>query len=159
MIWPVGLKEIKEEFGDPTRFIREDGTVRPEWPESILTTLILPAPMFLSWDPSIRVHRIRCHFRVAPSLGTIYARIYDAGKWQAIEEFGGCYCWRPQREGSKLSTHAWAISLDHRVSSCRRGTPGDMPLSVIEIFEAEGWMWGDRFSIPDTMHFQACSGY
>jgi hypothetical protein len=156
--WPSSLDQIKTEFGDPAHFVVGDGLrVRDAWPETILCRLPLPQSLLL-WDGS-RANSISCHSLVASSLGTILAQINDAGMWTNLAPYGGCYCWRPQRAASKLSTHCWGIAVDFRIDSCELGTPGDMPASMVDLFEAEGWTWGGRWVRPDPQHFQAASGW
>ena len=41
----------------------------------------------------------------------------------------------------------------------RRPLTSDLPSGWVAAFEAEGFTWGGRFSLPDPMHFQWCSGY
>jgi hypothetical protein len=74
-------------------------------------------------------------------------------------EYGGCFNWRSQRGATRLSTHCWGIAIDLRVSTCQRGTPGDMPRAIVEAFAEMGATWGGRFTVPDPGHFQFCSGY
>jgi hypothetical protein len=156
--WPVGLDAIKSEFGDPAQFAIDDGLrVTDAWPSTILHKLPLPAPLTI-WDGR-RVSSISCHRLVASSLGSILESLHDAGFWQALEPYGGCYCWRPMRAGTKLSAHCWGIAIDLRIATCKLGTPGDMPQGVIEAFTAQGWRWGGDWVRKDPQHFQACAGY
>jgi len=158
--WPTGLAQIKREFGDPIPFLRDAATrVTDCWPDAILGRVELPAPLHLEWDQSRVVKAICCHRLVAASLGSILTQIHDDGLWYELEPYGGCYCWRVQRGSSRLSAHCWAIAVDFRVSTCRLGQVGDMPMAVVEVFEASGWTWGGRWARRDDQHFQAASGY
>ncbi len=162
IIWPDGLEAIKRYYGDPRSFVRDGGeSVDPAWPESILTYVKLPAPLPLSWDPSTRVSRIRCHVLVASSLGQVLAEIHAAGLWgvDGLRDYGGCYSWRTTRGGTKLSTHCWGIACDFRVAGNALGEKPDMPAAIVEAFEAAGWTWGGRWARPDGMHWQAGAGY
>jgi hypothetical protein len=157
---PHGLAEIKALFGDPRRFYVDGGLdVSGDWPGGILCSLPLPAPLPLSWELTRLVSRIRCHSILSPILGRVLAEIHDAGLWPGLRDFGGCYQWRLQRGGSKLSTHSWGIALDFRVSTCQLGTPGDMPQAIVEAFEGAGFQWGGRWLRPDPQHFQFAEGY
>jgi hypothetical protein len=161
-IWPVGIEEIKREFGDPHPYIHDGGAaVSAAWPMAILSRLELPEPLTLSWDPTKRAHSIACHQAIKPALGQLLARIHDAGLWHELEPYGGCYCWRPKSSGLQLSTHCWGIAVDFRVATCQRGTRGDMPPAIVELFESEGVMWGGQWfgAHCDPQHLQFCSGY
>jgi hypothetical protein len=164
ILWPNGLDEIKRTYGDPRSFLMGDGlTVSPEWSGSILVPLALPAPLPLSWDMATTVKRIKCHLLVASSLGSILARTHDAGLWPKVASFGGCYNWRLQRGGGKISTHGWAIAIDlgtPKFPQCvPLGVAGDMDPAIVECFGAEGATWGGHWSRRDDSHFQFCSGY
>lgn len=159
IIVPTGLAEIRKTFGDPESYIREDGTVHPNWEHHTQGILELPAPLPLGWDHSVTVRRIRIHYRLLSSLGKILDTISRNGDWNKIATFDGTYNWRAKRRGHKLSTHAWGIAIDLNAATNQLGTDGDMPLEIIKPFEDEGWKWGGDFRTKDPMHFQACFGY
>ena len=73
--------------------------------------------------------------------------------------FDGCFNNRPQKGGTKLSTHAWGISVDLNAATNALGTSGDMDARVVEIFKEEGFVWGGEFGRPDPMHFQYARKY
>jgi hypothetical protein len=56
------------------------------------------------------------------------------------------------------SLHSWGAAVDFRIDTCQLGTEGDMPLAIVEVFEASGWTWGGRWKRLDPCHFQAASG-
>jgi len=167
MIAPRDYRELIELLGDPAPFIRPDGTVREAW-EEILAPVTLPSPLPLSWrstDPTTgaplpprTVHMVRAHVLVARLLETVLESLYDAGHWGEVREFGGIYCWRSQRGGSKLSVHCWGAAIDLNPSTNQLGTVGNMAPEVIAAFESAGWFWGGRWRRPDPMHFQFCAG-
>jgi hypothetical protein len=69
--------------------------------------------------------------------------------------FGGCFAFRPQRTGTKLSTHCWGIAIDLNPYTNQQGTIGDMNAAVIDIFRAAGFEWGGDWTghTRDGMHF------
>jgi hypothetical protein len=82
----------------------------------------------------------------------------------AVEDhqFGGCFSFRPQRTGTKLSTHAWGIALDLNPESNAQGTAGNMDARVVAIFKQAGFTWGGDWHgrVRDPIrHFQFCTGY
>jgi len=58
--------------------------------------------------------------------------------------------------------HSWAIAIDLDVglSNYWRNSPSPLkwtnryPQSLVEAFEAEGFIWGGRWYYFDTMHFE-----
>lgn len=74
--------------------------------------------------------------------------------------YGGCYNFRAKRGSSGLSIHSWgaAIDLDPERNGFRTPyKPGwSIPMEVVALFEAEGAVWGGRWSArnSDPMHFQ-----
>lgn len=158
MVSPSGLSEIVKTFGDIKPYIRPDGTLRPDWEWHSLDTCDLPEKLKLGFA-DVEVSRIRCHRLLVPVFKAVFASIHAAGLWSSLKTYDGCFAYRPQRGGNKLSTHAWGIAIDLNADTNRLGTAGDMPTSVIQLFEANGFMWGGRFSRPDPMHFQFCRDY
>lgn len=149
---------VLEHFGDPKEYVRDDGDVAPTWPQSILEYVAMPAPLPLGWDPNKLVTQIRCHRRIVPMLGGALSNVYQAGLWDKLRTFDGCYNWRTQRGSqARLSRHAWGIALDFDASHNRQGHPPQMPAAIVECFEREGFFWGGRFrgSRVDGMHFEA----
>jgi D-alanyl-D-alanine carboxypeptidase len=78
-----------------------------------------------------------------------------------ITSFGGCFAFRLQRTGNKLSTHGWGIAIDLNPETNLQGAVGDRDAVVIEIFRRSGLEWGGdwRGKTRDPMHFQFCTGH
>jgi hypothetical protein len=121
----------------------------------------LPFALPLSWDKSCTVQRISYHKLLVQTCADIFLRIQSAGLQGQITSFGGCFAFRPQRTGAKLSTHAWGIALDLNPESNAQGTAGNMNPGVVAIFKEVGFTWGGEWqgSKRDPMHFQFCTGY
>lgn len=158
---PHGLDQIVSTFGDIFAYIREDDTLDPRWQTEQLATVPLPFPIVLSWDRSRRVERITCHKLLQPALEEVVRAILKAGLQSKITSFGGCFSFRPQRSGTKLSTHSWGIAIDLNPESNAQGTTGDMDPGIVAIFTRGGFVWGGDWqgSARDPMHFQFCTGY
>jgi hypothetical protein len=158
---PHGLDQLIATFGDIFDYIREDHTLDPKWQTDFLTTVPLPFALTLSWDGSRQVQRISCHRLLAPTCTDVFAHIQSAGLQSKITSFGGCYSFRSQRTGTKLSTHAWGIALDLNPESNAQGTAGNMDAGVVAIFKQAGFSWGGDWQgrVRDPMHFQFCRGY
>lgn len=158
---PHGLDELVATFGDIFDYIREDHTLDPRWQTDCLTTVPLPFALTLSWDSSRQVRRISCHRLLAQTCTDVFVHIQSAGLQRKIASFGGCFSFRPQRTGTKLSTHAWGIALDLNPESNAQGTAGNMDAAVVAIFKHAGFSWGGDWqgSVRDPMHFQFCTGY
>ena len=152
--WPLERSaELRACYGEPG--------------EAGLVSCPLPYPLRLAWDPATRVERLRCHARVAPSLGRVLARVLDHyGIGQlgelGLDLFGGCYQMRDKRGGSALSTHAWGIALDidphhnqlrWNSQRARFARPEYEPWW--QCWEAEGWVSLGRSRNYDWMHVQA----
>jgi hypothetical protein len=141
-----------------------DGRADPVWMKANLVRVKPPYRMAWSWGgeaQSIAVHR-RCADSLLRVLEGI-ARRY--GSQAAIEKArlhlcGGAFNFRLKRGGSTLSIHSWGAAIDldpERNGLGRRHIEerGMMPMAAVELFAAEGWVWGGRWSRPDAMHFQA----
>lgn len=161
LVPPHGLDQIVATFGDIFEYIREDHTLDPRWQAEMLESVSLPFAIPLSWDKSRSVQRITCHKQLAPICTSVFANIQAAGLQSAITSFGGCFSFRPQRTGTKLSTHAWGIAIDLNPETSGQGTAGNMNPDVISIFKEAGFSWGGDWQgkVRDPMHFQFCTGY
>jgi len=101
---------------------------------------------------------IRCHERVSASLYSIFAAIAKSRHAGILAHYDGCYANRPMRGGSTPSLHARAaaVDLDSALNGNTAHWPAQamMPLAVMEIFAAEGWLSAGAFWSRDSMHFQ-----
>jgi len=158
---PHGLSEIIATFGDIFAYIRPDYTIDPRWQAEQMATFSPPSPLILSWDHSRQVTRMTCHKLMRPIFRDCFQAIADSGLQQQITSFGGCFSFRPQRTGTRLSTHSWGIAIDLNPESNAQGTAGQMHSGIVSIFRSAGFTWGGDWSgsACDPMHFQFCSGY
>ena len=102
---------------------------------------------------------IRCHKRVAHSLGKVLTAIAASPHRGVLAHYAGCYNFRPMRGGTRPSTHARGIAIDLAPAWNGNATPwpakATMPLAVMEQFAREGWLPAGAFWGRDAMHFQA----
>ena len=105
------------------------------------------------------VAAIRCHKRVAHSLGKVLAAIAAGPHRGILTHYAGCYNFRAMRGGTRPSTHARGIAIDLAPAWNANATPwpdkATMPLEVMEHFAREGWLCAGAFWARDAMHFQA----
>lgn len=158
---PVGLAGIVREFGDVREFVRQDGCLDPQWEVESLALVSLPFPMLLAWDHSKAVSSFRCHRRLTTIFSNAFGQIAAAGLASKVRSFGGCFMYRPQRTGAKLSTHSWGIAIDLNPETNGLGMVGDMAPEVVQVFRDAGFTWGGQWSGQgrDAMHFQYCLSY
>jgi hypothetical protein len=161
LVPPHGLEEICGTFGDIFGYIAKDHTLDAAWESGFLTQIALPFPLTISWDHSQSVTVISCHRLLASSFTNVFDRIQSARLQNKITSFGGCFSFRPQRTGTKLSTHAWGIAIDLNPETNQQGSAGNMDPAVITIFREAGFEWGGDWmgKTRDPMHFQFCTGY
>jgi hypothetical protein len=158
---PRGLDEIIATFGNIYEYIGTDGQLDPRWQPDFLAKASLPFPLRLAWDPSQVISRMTCHRRMTGVFYSVFASIQERGLQDRITSFGGCFAFRPQRTGSKLSAHSWGLAIDLNPETNQQGSAGNMDLELVEIFRSAGFEWGGGWAgkTRDPMHFQFCSGY
>ena len=158
---PNGLDQIRATFGDIFKYILPDHTLDPRWQTDYLTLVALPFPLPLSWDKSRSVTEMTCHKLMAGIFTDVFERLQSAGLQEKITSFGGCFSFRPQRTGSKLSAHSWGIAIDLNPESNEQGTTGNMYPAVVGVFRDAGFEWGGDWQgrVRDPMHFQLCTSY
>jgi D-alanyl-D-alanine carboxypeptidase len=158
---PHGLDEIIATFGDIHQYIGSDGQLDPRWQTDFLVRILLPFPLRLAWDLSRTITRMTCHGRLTRVYASVFASIQEQGLQGKVASFGGCFAFRPQRTGSKLSAHSWGIAIDLNPESNSQGSAGNMDAGLVEIFRNAGFQWGGDWKgkTCDPMHFQFCTGY
>src|SRR5438874_1088163 len=142
LVPPHGLDQVLATFGDIFDYVGPDHTLNPRWQIDFLQRIALPFPLALSWDKSRRVNQITCHKRLSEIFTTAFLVIQTAGLQDKITSFGGCFSFRPQRTGVKLSAHSWGIAIDLNTESNAQGSAGIMDPAIVEIFCRAGFEWG-----------------
>jgi hypothetical protein len=161
LIPPNGEAGIIATFGDIQKYIAADGTLNPQWQVDMLGYAGLPYPLMLSFDHALKITHFRCHNLLVEVFEQTFREIVEQGFGEYLCSFGGCFTFRPQRRGSKLSAHSWGIAIDLNPETNAQGTSGDMNPGIISIFQRNGFEWGGTWigKHRDPMHFQYCSGY
>jgi D-alanyl-D-alanine carboxypeptidase len=158
---PNGLDEIIHTFGDIFAYIRPDHTLDPRWQSESLDRVALPFALPLSWDISRFVTQFTCHKVLVPVFSRVFADIQTAGLQPKLTSLGGCFAFRPQRTGTKLSAHCWGIAVDLNPETNQQGTAGNMDPGIVTILRHAGFEWGGSWQgrRRDPMHFQFCKAY
>ena len=161
LVPPHGLDEIVATFGDIFAYVAEDHSLDGRWQSDFIARVELPLSMRLSWDHTHEVRAIACHKLLVPVFADVFAEISSGNLQNKIISFGGCFSFRPQRTGSKLSTHAWGIAIDLNPEKNQQGTAGNMDPGLVSTFCGAGFEWGGTWEgkTCDPMHFQFCTGY
>lgn len=151
----ITQERLKEKYGIPNK--TGDG---------YLTVINLPYPMFLNWETSTYVNKIRCHKLVADKLVAIFTEILEVYgiekiKELQIDDFGGCFNYRTMRGGTQLSVHSWGCAIDldpdrNLLKETKKTARFARPEynKVHEIFEKHGFENFGKVKGYDWMHFQ-----
>lgn len=148
---------IKAKYGVPN----EQGTY--------LVTIKLPYPMFLAWDRSVRITKMRCHKLVADKFIAVFNDLLASyGNEEihllGIDLYGGCFNFRKMRGGTDWSRHSWGIAIDldpernglkTPYSKSNFAKPEYAPLHAI--FETHGFENLGKVAGYDAMHWQVVS--
>jgi hypothetical protein len=136
-------------------------------PTTNLKTVRIPFEFRLAWDISVKVERITCHRKVAPSLMGILEDLLEHYGLKRLQElgidlYGGCFNHRKMRGGKKLSTHSWGAAIDlHPEMNQLRWNHKKAVFAkeeyqfLLESFAGEGWVSLGVEKDYDWMHFQA----
>lgn len=154
---PDSYAAVLKTFGDINTFIRKDGTLSPTWEASRIVRIALPAPLRYLNTP-VMVSKVTAHKLIADVASEAFREIHSAGKWGALENYGGGFSFRPVRNRpDKLSLHSFGIAYDFDVydNPLGKSDPRSMDPVIVEIFSRHGFMWGGRYQgRKDQMHFQ-----
>ena len=133
-----------------------------------LVSINLPYVHRLSWAPSQKVKKLKCHEKVAESMQKVLTEVFEHYGEQGIKDlgldlWGGCYNFRKKRGGSTLSTHSWGIAVDYHPGMNQLRWGWDRAVFARpdydfwwEAWEKEGWVGLGRVANFDWMHIQAC---
>ncbi len=148
---PNGLDEINNVFGDPLEpgYWKEYGGFCETPPE-------LNHCFTYTFEGK---NGFWCNKQLIPQFQKVYSSIVKSGLAKELQTFDGCFIIRYVRGVKKLSTHSWAISVDHNASTNRLGATPKIHAGIIQCFENNGFQWGGRFKRRDGMHFQYAKGY
>lgn len=112
---------------------------------------------------------LRVHRRVAPAFARVAARLAPALRADPslapfFHGLGGTFNWRDIAGTHRPSSHSYGVSLDLSTSLSyywrwqRPASPvrwvNRTPQTIVDAFEAEGFIWGGRWYHYDTMHFE-----
>lgn len=140
---PVGLDEIVQTFGDSSD---------PGFEAKNLKLFDLPYPLIFEGQT---VKHARCHKLLVDNFLQVFREIQAAGFESQVKNFGGIFNKRPQKGGTKPSTHSWGIAIDLETKKFPLGSSDRFPDEVVAIFKKAGFLYGGDFvSRKDPMHFQ-----
>jgi hypothetical protein len=121
-------------------------------------------------DVKIAGKTVRFHKRgAAPALERVAARLdpilrADPTLARFFRELGGTFNPRNIAGTDRMSAHSWgiAIDIDTSLADYWRNAPdvkkvvwrNRIPQTIVDAFEAEGFVWGGRWFHYDTMHFE-----
>jgi hypothetical protein len=157
---PGAIRPVDTPDEDPGR-IRVDALFSAAYGSSRANVDVIPI-RFL--DQRLEVHR-----KVAPAFLRVAARLErvrqaDPSVGPFLQHLGGTFVWRAIAGTERRSAHAYGISIDLNVARShywRWQKPASplkwtnrVPQSIVEAFEAEGFIWGGRWYHYDTMHFE-----
>lgn len=155
-----GYDDLLRRFGDPSRYLRSDGTLSASWEKEHIVRRKLPAALPYAFAPDAAVTRIACHRLAADAFALAFERVLARGVAPDYLVFAGCFQPRRKVGGEGWSTHTWGLAVDLRPATNPFGAPtGDMDARVVAEFEAAGFEWGGRWTRRDAMHFQYVTGY
>ena len=131
-----------------------------------LTTINLPYPMYLNWNTSEKINSFQCHKLIKEPLLNVFKDILahyglEKVKELQLDDFGGCFNYRPMRGGTSLSRHSWGIAIDldpdrnllkETSKTARFARPEYKPM--IDIFYKHGFISYGVESDYDWMHFE-----
>jgi len=136
--------------------VKPDGSLKadPAWEQANLVTVLMPTALPLSWDPSLRTQKVRCHRLVAAQLRGVFKDLRDRNLWRYFHTYGGSYVVRRIRSATGISAHAFGAAFDYDSERMPLRSTARWPGVVVAVWNAHGAICGQDFSRPDPMHFE-----
>lgn len=128
--------------------------------------VLLPFAFVIAWDTSKKISRFSCHEKLVDEFTAIWAEAakhYGEKEFRRLrlDQYGGCFEYRPMRGGDRLSTHAWGVAYDVDPAKNQlkwgrdRATLAKADYEPFwKIVEAKGAVSLGREQNRDWMHFQ-----
>jgi len=146
---PGEIRPVTVENEDPGR-IRIESLFAATYPKNDLVQIDFAGQ-------NIRVHR-----KVAEAFSRVAKRLEPGRRKYAdfLRPLGGTISDRKIAGTNRTSTHAYGIAIDLNPARAHywRWSAGrwqnKIPQSLVDAFEAEGFIWGGRWAHFDTMHFE-----
>jgi hypothetical protein len=142
---PVVTKTLFGEFSavrgpDPAFF-----TIDPAWVRRNIRTARVPM-----------LGRVRCHRALLGPITTALRQIRREGLGSSIRIYSGCWAARTVGRSSTAppSQHAYGAAIDINAPYSPYGSAPRFDRRAVAIFEANGFIWGGGFLIPDGHHFE-----
>lgn len=153
-IWPL-QRDCVAFYGNPAT---------AGWLQANTVSVLCPWQLHVGATPT---SHITIHKKCADSLARVLENIWDAcGKDVKqvaalhYDRYDGSYNFRPARQSTMLSMHAFACAIDWDAGEnpfhSAKHLFTDQSL-LVDMFKAEGWVWGGDWSpgSQDAMHVQA----
>lgn len=172
-------QSLNSVFGVP---YTKDMNLNPKWQEKNIVFLDLPFTMYLAWDTTTAVKRIRVHKTAAPYFKKAFAAVWAKAKYitkqtygfsqtsefynektieflhsSRLDLLGGAFLFRKMRGSNQISNHSYGIAIDidslHHVMGDKKAT---FPEWYIGCWTGAGFKWGGLWSGSkrDSMHFE-----
>ena len=165
--YPKGTDyELPSRNADPGRirfepfFLKMYGATKAEVQKKLVTIDFL--------GTKLRVSRINGVDKKLLQVATELAKYPDLKQY--LENIGGSFNWRKIAGTERMSMHSFGITIDINVKYANywRWAVSDksedgkraivyknrIPMQIVKIFEANGFIWGGKWYHYDTMHFE-----
>lgn len=99
---------------------------------------------------------VRCHREIIPNLTDALNQVEQSGLAHLLNSTAGC--WVPRQiqgnYGGAISRHSWGLAIDINTATNAWGAVPQLDQRVVEIFRANGFVWGGTWPRPDGQHFE-----
>lgn len=100
------------------------------------------------------VGQVTCHKVMLLQLRAALMELVQRGLDKYIRTTAGCFNARFIAGTTSLSNHAFGMAIDFDAAQNGRGTAGQIPPVVVDVFKDWGFAWGGDWKWTDPMHFE-----
>jgi hypothetical protein len=100
------------------------------------------------------VGAVTCHKVMLLQLRAALNELVSRGLDKYIRTTAGCFNARFIAGTTSLSNHAFGMAIDFDATANARGTSGQIPPVVVDVFKKWGFAWGGDWKWTDPMHFE-----
>ncbi len=97
---------------------------------------------------------VSCNTAMLLQLRAALNELVQRGLDKYIHTTAGCFNARFIANTRSLSNHAFGMAIDFDAAQNGRGTSGQIPPAVVDVFKRWGFAWGGDWKWTDPMHFE-----
>jgi hypothetical protein len=119
--------------------------IDPKWVQANIVTTTVPV-----------LGKVTCNKKLIPPLRAAMHQLVSENASADVHDYEGCFVAKflLNDPTASISHHAWGAAIDINATESPYGSPPRQPRALIDAMQAQGFIYGGRFIVPDGAHFE-----